>query len=180
MVFSPAKFAKSILKWVLIALLCWHCFLGIRDSDGRYLENRLRQTFKFLELNSEFYRTTIRDTIDPNIEGIDGRKIGKDVRIMAELSPVIVFASAHLAAFGAVFLVLNSRIGCWWGALHGIFLLLAFNMNVLEQSFKGLLGSEEDLHYQRVTYSDQVPVPWDSEFWKKQETYHCDWIFCMC
>ena len=55
---------KNIAKWTLIAMLSYHCFLGIRDSDALTFENRMREGLKFLELNFEEYRKAVVATIN--------------------------------------------------------------------------------------------------------------------
>ena len=62
---EPIHIVKNIFKWTLIAMLSYHCFLGIRDSDRLTFENRMREGLKFMELNFKDYRDAIEKTIDP-------------------------------------------------------------------------------------------------------------------
>ncbi len=50
------NFIKYPILLALMSMLSWHCFLGIRDSDKVTFENRIRETIKLLETNSEWYR----------------------------------------------------------------------------------------------------------------------------
>ena len=63
---------KNIFKWTLIAMICYHSFLGLRDSDRYTFENRIREGMKFCEYNFKGYRDAIEGTIDHNKRNWDG------------------------------------------------------------------------------------------------------------
>ena len=46
---------KNICIGLLIPLISWHIFLGIRDSDGTMFEYRVRNAMRWLELNVPQY-----------------------------------------------------------------------------------------------------------------------------
>ena len=128
---SHIQTAKSLLKWTLIFMQSYFCFLCIRDTDCTTFENRLREALKFLELHSHQYRLFVWSTLDPNIVMMDGFPIGDRVSAFAELSTIKVVGIAHLSAFSSVFLVLNSRFGCVVSFILAIGQLLMFNFHVL-------------------------------------------------
>ena len=118
---------KNVLRWSLISMLCYHTFLGIRDSDRLTFENRIREGLKFCELNFKEYRDTIEGTIEHNRKNWDGTVGGQTIEIMRDISPIIVLAHSQVGAVTSVFLVLNSRIGCLMAALHAIFMMISIN-----------------------------------------------------
>ena len=161
---SQLNMIKTTSKWSLICMLCWHCFLGIRDSDRLTFDNRAREGFRLLEQNVPEYVAFVNSTIDYNHRNWDGSIGGQDISIMRELCPVITLAHAHWGAMTNIFLVLDSRVGCFFSMIHGIFTTVVINaywfpIKPLEQKL-----------YMKEGETDHAFGP---KFYEKQKTWHC-------
>ena len=61
------------------------------DSDRLTFENRLIETIKYLELNSNRSRDWANDTVDPNLNDETGLPMEKDFRLMRLIaSPIVI------------------------------------------------------------------------------------------
>ena len=110
------------------------------------------------------YVELINSTIDFNHRNWDGSIGGKDVSIMREIAPIIILAHAHWGAMTNIFLVLDSRVGCFFSTIHGIgttIILNAYWLPVKPLKEKVFMkDGENDLAF-------------GPKFYEKQTTWHC-------
>ena len=109
-------------------MLCYHTFLGIRDSDRYTFENRIREGIKFCEYNFKEYRDAIELTLNRKVKNWDGTIGGQTIDIARDLSPIILLGHAQVGAIISVFLVLNSRLGAFFAMLHALFMVVCINV----------------------------------------------------
>ena len=122
---------KNACIAILIPLVSWHCFLGIRDSDGTMFEYRVKGAMQWCALNIPKYVEIVEGTMSPTRKNQDGSENGHKVKKLEEIAGVIVSAHAHLAAFTCVMLLLGSKIGTLMGMVHSLFMILALNFNII-------------------------------------------------
>ena len=158
---------KNLCKWTLIAMLSYHTFLGIRDSDRLTFENRFREAPKFLEQNSKEYREVIDGTLDKNKKNWDGTCCDQTIAVMRDICPIVVLAHAQVGSILSVFLVLNSRIGCFGAIIHGIFLAVSANFIHFRQIILKLLNATPN------EFLGSDTEAFGPEFFDKQKTWKC-------
>ena len=112
-------------------MLCYQAFWALRDSDKQTFENRLRESWKFLEKNHPGIRMYMIDSL-----GIDRKNCTKEqIPNLIETAPMFIVGHAQWGILCAVMIILNSRCGRILTLMHAFFLGVGANMYALRPYF---------------------------------------------
>tara|TARA_B110000285_G_C14785549_1_gene450597 strand:+ start:7 stop:417 length:411 start_codon:yes stop_codon:yes gene_type:complete len=117
-------YLKVVFQWILIGMVFYHSFLGMRDSDKLTFENRIKESVRWVENNHPGYRLYMINEM-----GIDRLNCTTNtIPNLKDLAPQYNLSHAQWGATCISILLLNSRAGCVVTAMHALFLIFVNNL----------------------------------------------------
>ena len=70
-------YLKVVIQWILMGMVFYHSFLGMRDSDKLTFEHRIKESVRWVENNHPGYRLYM----------INAKNYCSEVKIGKQISP---------------------------------------------------------------------------------------------